>query len=173
MAKSRQLKEKLFKEYQDSFKKSSSQFLTYYNGIETNDLASLRKNLHENDSEFVVVKNRVVKKALQEVDENNLIDDFSGPIGVTFVNGDPSVAAKKIIEFTKENDNFKFKSASIEGSLVDEKQFKQIADLPSKEVLLTSILSSIVSPHRNLQYVLKGVSEKLVRVISAIKDQKS
>ena len=172
MAKSRQLKEKLYQEYQVDFKESSSQVLTYYRGVHANDLAVLRKDLRVHNSEYLVVKNRVVKKAIQDLDTSGLSEGFSDPVGVAFIKGDVAVAAKTILEFSKQNENFEVKSASIEGKLVDAKQLKQIADLPSKEVLLTSILSSLISPHRNLQYVLKAVSEKLVRVISAIKDQK-
>ena len=70
------------------------------------------------------------------------------------------------------NENFKIKGGLLENESLTTEQLKSISELPSKEVLLSKIIGSIVAPHRGLLHVLNGVSSNLVRVINAIKEKK-
>ena len=91
MAVSRAKKEKLRSEVAERFISSSSTIITEYKGLSVAELTELRTELRKSDSKFQVVKNRVVKKAIESdaTDFEGLKDEFKGPVGVVFCKGDP------------------------------------------------------------------------------------
>ena len=87
--------------------KSHASIVAEYRGITAEELASLRRELHKYDAKFKVVKNRVAIKALAKGGESTeaLKPFLKGPVGLTLIYGDVAQSAKKIFEFSKENDN--------------------------------------------------------------------
>lgn len=170
----RQGKENLRKETADALGKVSAVILAEYRGLSVADVTNLRVELRKSDAVFKVVKNRVVKKAieLEQPDFGQISDDFKGPIGVVYAFGDAAQTTKTALEFGKDHPEFVVKGGFFDKNRVSENELKAIADLPSKEVLLGQIVGSLVSPHRGLLGVLNGVSRQLVQVINAIKDTK-
>ncbi|MBC62618.1 MAG: 50S ribosomal protein L10 [Zetaproteobacteria bacterium] len=158
----------------DSFKNASAVVFAEYQGVSANDLAQLRKELRKVDCSFTVVKNTLAKLASEENEDYKVLagESLKGPLGLAYMNSDIAAAAKAMLEFAKKNDKLKIKGGVLEGKLVNLSSIKAIADLPSKEVLLSNILSSMVSPHRGLMTVINGVGTNIVRVINAIKEKK-
>ncbi len=156
------------------FESAQALIVSEYSGISCEDLTKLRIQLRDVDSQFVVLKNRVAKKALSAESPKALISEqFTGPIGLTCVSGDVAAATKVLLQFQKTNEKLKVRSAVMDGTLFNKEELKVLSELPSKEVLIGRMLGSLVSPHRGLMNVLNGVSTNLVRVISAIKDNKT
>jgi len=175
MAKSRAAKIELGHELTDKFSRSKGAAIAEYAGMSAEDLASLRRELTNAGCEFKVVKNRVARKAIAIAlpEAVPFKENLVGPIGVVYIYNDIAEGAKAVMKFSKEKEKFKLTSGLIEGQVVAVEDFKAIAELPSKDVLLAKIVGSLVTPHRRLLGALNGVSRNLVRVIAAIKEKKS
>lgn len=175
MAMSAARKRSLRDEIAERFKKSNATIVAEYRGLSVEQLTDLRVKLRESQSEFRIIKNRIAKVAIdQDFPEGEALkDSLVGPIGVVFVYGDAAAAAKTLLEFSKDKENFKVTSGMMEGNKVSNAELKAIAELPSKDVLLARIVGTLVSPHRGLLTVLSGIPRQLVQVINAIKDTKT
>lgn len=155
-------------------KKANAAMTAEYRGLTVQELTELRVKLREAKAEFKIVKNRVAKVAITEGIENieALKPHLKGPVGIVIAYGDPAAAAKSLIEFGKDRENFKVTGGVMEGKGVTAAQLKAISELPSKEVLLSRLVGSLISPHRGILGVLQGVQRNLVQVVNAIKDTK-
>ncbi|MCP5463685.1 MAG: 50S ribosomal protein L10 [Deltaproteobacteria bacterium] len=146
--------------------------LTDYKGLSVADLTDLRGKLHEVDSSFKVVKNRLAKIALKDSDLEGIAEHFVGTTAVTTTSGDPTGPAKVISNFAKEHDALKIKVGCLDGKTLEVKDLKALADLPSREELVAKMLGSLNAPATNLVSVLVQIPRQLVTVLGAIKDQK-
>lgn len=175
MNENRKKKEELRLVIAERMNKAQAAFVAEYRGLTVAELTELRTELRKCDAEFKVIKNRVAKKALEtEASESApMSDSLTGPVGVIYSYGDLAAGAKVAVEFAKSHDKFKITGGVLDGKALTDADIKSISDLPSKETLLTQIVSSLVSPHRGLLGVLNGVNRNLVQVINAIKDKKT
>lgn len=171
---SRAKKEALRSEAGDRFNKASAALVAEYRGLTVAELTELRTELRKVGAEFKVTKNRVLKKAIEldAQESESLSDKLVGPVGVVFLYEDVAAGAKVAVEFAKGHDKFVVTGGLMDGSSVSTAEIAAISNLPSKEVLLGQILSTLVNPHRGLMGVLNGVTRNLVQVINAIKDTK-
>ncbi len=176
MAKSKAAKIELGHELADKFSRSKGVAVAEYAGMTAEDLAYLRREMRSAGCEFKVIKNRVARKAVEAAlpEAGNFKATLVGPIGVIYFYKDVAEGAKAVIKISKEkSEKFKLTSGLLEGKVIAIKEFQAIAELPSREVLLSKIVGSLVTPHRRLLGALNGVSQNLVRVIAAIKEKKS
>ncbi len=175
----RQGKQALRAEMADKFSKAKAAIIAEYRGMTVAELTTLRTNLRRSKAEFKVLKNRVTKKAVDEIAKaQNLQNDeinshLKGPLGVAFLYGDAAQGTKAILDYSRENDKLKIIGGLVGPQYMSPAELKIVADLPPKEVLLSQIVGSLVSPHRGLVTVLSGVSRNLVQVINAVKDKKT
>ena len=167
MAKTRALKEQHAQAVHDCLVKANSTIVADYKGLTAEELRDLRAKLRAVDSEFTVVKNRVVSRALDDSNAG-LKELLAGPVGIAFAYKDPAAVAKQLIAYEKAHDKIKIKGGIIDGDTVDSDKVKVLANLPSKDVLLGQMLSTLIAPHRGIMYTLKGVVTNLVRVIDVI-----
>jgi len=140
-------------------------FAVDYRGISVPQAAELRAKLREADASFRVVKNRLTKRAADQVGEERLADLLQGPTALAFVRGDTAMAAKAISGFNKEHEVLTFKGGFMDGASLDEDQFKSIARLPAREVLngqlagvVASLLTGLV---RGLGSMVSGLAIQL------------
>jgi len=130
-----------------------------YRGLNVAQVTLLRKQLREAGVEFQVLKNSLVSRAAANAELNELEAILTGPTAVAF--GSDVVAPAKILsDFAKKNDALKVKGGVVEGRFVDAAQIKALADLPSREGLLSMLLSVLQAPVRNFALAVKAVSEK-------------
>ncbi|RKP45086.1 50S ribosomal protein L10 [Cohnella endophytica] len=130
-----------------------------YRGLNVAQVTLLRKQLREAGVEFQVLKNSLVSRAAASAELNELDSVLTGPTAVAF--GKDVVAPAKILsDFAKKNDALKVKGGIVEGRFVDAAQVKALADLPSREGLLSMLLSVLQAPVRNFALAVKAVSEK-------------
>lgn len=156
-----------------SFDKAGALFLAQYAGLTVEELTILRRDLRASNAEFQVVKNTIAKKAIESREENVIAGLFKGQTAVVFAYGDVAATAKTITEAAKKLDKLKLVGGYMESSLVSVKGIEQLASLPSREVLLSRIVGSLVAPHRGLLGVMQGVPRALVCVLNAIKETKT
>jgi len=176
MAMSRSAKKALKTALGGEFSSSNAAIVAEYAGLSMAELTELRVKLRETDAQFKILKNRVAKVAIKEdaPDASALIEHLNGPVGVVFIKGDAAATAKSVLDFAKEKkDFFKVKAGIMDGQAVTAAELDAIASLPSREVLLSQIVGSLVAPHKGIMGVLNGIPRQLVQVINAIKDTKN
>jgi large subunit ribosomal protein L10 len=143
-------------------------FAVDYRGISVPQAAELRGKLRETDSSFRVVKNRLTKRAAEQVGEDRLGDLLVGPTALTFVRGDTAAAAKAITTFNKEHDVLTYKGGLMGETVLDEAAFKSIARLPSREVLVGQFAGIVASPLtgivRGLNALIQGLATQLGQI---------
>lgn len=161
-------------ELAQKFAGSNAALLAEYRGLTVAELTELRRALRAAKAEFKIVQNRIAKKAIESDVQtwSPITKQLKGPTGLVCFHGDAAAGVKVALEFQKTHPLFVVKGALLENKALTMDEIKEVADLPSREVLLARAIGSIVSPHRGLLGVMNGVSRNLVQVINAIKEKK-
>jgi large subunit ribosomal protein L10 len=147
-------------------------FAVDYRGISVTQAAELRGKLRDADASFRVVKNRLTKRAADQAGEERLAELLSGPTALTFVRGDTALAAKAISSFNKEHEVLTFKGGFMDGTSLDEDQFKSIARLPSRDVLDGQLAGVVASPLTGLVRGLGSMVQGLASQLQQLQEQK-
>lgn len=144
----------------EKLRTSSCTVVTDYRGLNVAQVTQLRKSLRESGVEFRVIKNSLLRRAIAQAELTDLAENFSGPTAVAFSKGDVVAPAKILTDFAKKNENLKVKAGVVEGKVVGNDQITALAELPSREGLLSMLLSVLQAPVRNFALAVKAVSEK-------------
>lgn len=147
-------------------------FAVDYRGISVPQAAELRGKLREADASFRVVKNRLTKRAADQVGEERLGELLQGPTALAFVRGDTALAAKAISSFNKEHEVLSFKGGFMDGTSLDEDQFKSIARLPGRDVLNGQLAGIVASPITGLVRGLGSMVSGLASQLQQLQEQK-
>ncbi|USG66036.1 50S ribosomal protein L10 [Brevibacillus ruminantium] len=131
-----------------------------YRGLNVAQVTELRKQLREAGIEFVVLKNTLTRLATAKENLTELDQYLTGPNAIAFSADDVIAPAKIIAEFAKKNDKLEIKGGVIEGKVVGADEIKALAALPSREGLLSMLLSVLQAPVRNFALAVKAVSEQ-------------
>ena len=156
----------------EDFKKSKLVLVTDYKGLDVAAVTKLRSELTKSNIDFKVVKNTLLRRASENTDVALIAEMFTGPTAIAISFDDPVAPAKIISEFAKENAKLEIKGAVMEGQLIDPAGIEALSSLPSREVLLGQVLSTINGVPTGFVRVLSAVPTGLLNVLQAIKDQK-
>ncbi|MEK6557727.1 MAG: 50S ribosomal protein L10 [Candidatus Margulisiibacteriota bacterium] len=158
----------------DRFSKTKNVYIINYQGITVEKLTRLRSDLKANQSELKIFKNTLTLRALRET-KKELVDQvekiLTGTTAIVFAN-DPVAPAKVLTQFAKENATMKINGAIVENVYVEGSSVKEIANLPSKEVLIAKLLMLFNSPITGFVGVLQGNIRNLVCCLSEIERKK-
>ena len=121
-------------------------FLADLSGMTVEKVTLLRRKCREQKVQVRVVKNTLLKRAFHEHGITSLDEFLVGPTGVVFSPVSEVSPAKILSDFAKEHEKPRIKAAVVEGKLFDEKAIKMLATLPSREVLLSEVLATIIAP---------------------------
>lgn len=152
-------KQQQVSELTQKLRDSASTVVADYRGLTVAQVTELRKQLREAGVEFQVLKNTLVRRATAEAQLTELDEVLTGPTAVAF-STDIVAPAKILNDFAKKNDKLSIKGGVVEGRVVDVDQIKALADLPSREGLLSMLLSVLQAPVRNFALAVKAVAEK-------------
>ncbi|RAP73242.1 50S ribosomal protein L10 [Paenibacillus montanisoli] len=153
-------KEAAVAEITAKLRESSSTVVADYRGLNVKQVTELRKQLREANVEFQVLKNSLVRRATANAELTELDAVLAGPTAVAFSKDDAVAPAKILADFAKKNDALKLKGGVVEGQVFNADQIKALADLPSREGLLSMLLSVLQAPMRNFALAVKAVAEK-------------
>lgn len=142
-----------------------------YQGIDANTMTEFRKRLATEDAEFAVVKNRLVKRAVEGTNFEGLNEFLTGPNAVLLGFEAVVEATKALTEFAKDNEALELKGGVLDGKPMTPDQIKALADLPSKEVMQAMLLGVLQAPARNLVSLLANCNRQLLNVLVAYKDK--
>lgn len=165
-------KKQLVEDLHKKFTESKIVILTDYKGLDVDTINALRRKLTESNIEYRVVKNTLLARASEDTDVALLKDQFKGPTAIALSYDDPVAPAKVLSEFAKENNKLEIKVGIMSGKLLDIDAIKSLSALPSREVLLSQVLSTMNGVPTALVRALSNVPEKLLYALQAIKDQK-
>lgn len=131
-----------------------------YKGISVADDTKLRSDFRKNDVEYRVLKNRLVLRALSELNIGGFEGHLEGPTAIAFAYGDPLAAAKVVSENAKTVKAIEIKCGLMDGAYIDAETVAKLAAIPSKEVLLAQLLGLLQSPLSGLARAIQQIAEK-------------
>ena len=165
-------KKKITEDLKEKFSRSKVVIVTDYQGMNVTTINALRRQLRDADIDYRVVKNSLLVRASQDTDVATISEFFKGPSAVAISYDDPVTPAKVLTEFAKENKNLKIKVGVMDAKLLDIEDIKSLSSLPSREVLLSQVLSAMNGVPTAFVRVLSGTIGQFLNVLTAIKDQK-
>lgn len=130
-----------------------------YLGLSVAEVTELRKQLREAGVEFKVIKNTIMRRALDSQDLEYHEEVFQGPTAVAFGMEDAVAPAKILSDFAKKAEALELKGGILEGKVLSKEEIQQIAKLPNREGLLSMLLSVLQAPVRNVAYAVKAVAD--------------
>ncbi|MBQ8940468.1 MAG: 50S ribosomal protein L10 [Firmicutes bacterium] len=155
-----ELKQVVVNEIKEKLEKATSAVLVDARGLTVEQDTKLRKQLREAGVDYKVYKNTMMNFAVQGTEFEGLKDYFEGPSAIAICYEDPTVAAGILNKFMKEAKALEFKAGVIEGTCYDAKGMAAVADIPSREVLLSKLLGSFKSPMGNFARVIQAIADK-------------
>lgn len=155
-------KEPVVREIAERIDGAQAAVLVDARGLTVAQDTALRKELRQAGVLYKVYKNTMMHRAFEntdyaQLDENNLLN---GPSALAISKDDPAAPARVLVKFAKTAKQLEVKGGIIEGKYYDAQGLVAIADIPSREVLLSKLLGSIQSPIANFARVVKQIAEK-------------
>lgn len=160
MSKAIEAKKVRVEEITEKFKTAATVVVVDYRGLTVGQITELRKQLREAGVEFKVYKNTMTRRAVEVAGLEGLNESLTGPNAIAFSTEDVVAPAKIINDFAKKNDKLEIKAGVIEGAIASADDIKALAELPSREGLLSMLLSVLQAPMRNFALVTKAVAEQ-------------
>lgn len=160
MSKILEAKQAVVGEITDKLKAAASVVVVDYRGLDVSQVTELRKQLREAGIDFKVYKNSMSRRAAEAVGLEGLNESLTGPNAIAFSNEDVVAPAKILNDFAKKNDKLEIKAGIIEGVVASAEDIKALAELPSRDGLLSMLLSVLQAPMRNFALVTKAVAEQ-------------
>jgi large subunit ribosomal protein L10 len=165
-------KAEFIEEIRGAFERSPLLILSDFRGITVAQVDKVRREVEKAGAEFRVVKNSLCRIAVSDTERSGLVEHFRGNVGVVISGEDPSATAKVFRTLVKENDKLVVKAGYFDGEVLGPKAVDAVADLPSREELLSSLLATIQegpkqvlrvlqAPARDLLYLLNNYATKL------------
>ena len=154
-------------ELAEHFRTSSAAVLTEYRGLSVAQLKDLRRTLGPTVT-YAVVKNTLTKIAAKDAGVTGLDDLLAGPSAIAFVSGDAVDAAKAIRNFAKENAALVIKGGFMDGKVLDAADVQKIADLESREVLLSKLAGAMKAKQSHAVALFAAPLAKTARALGAL-----
>ncbi len=153
-------KKAIVSEIKEKLEKASSAVLVDARGLSVEQDTALRKQLREAGVDYKVYKNTMMNFAVADTQYEGLKDYFEGPSAIAISYEDPTAAAAIINKFRKNAKALEFKAGVIEGTCYDAAGMIQIADIPSRDVLLSKLLGSFKAPMSSFARVIQAIADK-------------
>jgi large subunit ribosomal protein L10 len=167
-----QAKTKNIEEIKGKIKDAESIILVDYRGLDVEQLTELREKCREVGVEYKVYKNTMMRFAFKDSGYEGFNEFLKGPSAVAFGYDDPVQAAKVAHEFAKDNEHLEIKAGIVDGNIINIDQIKDLASLPSKEVLIAQVLGGFNAPIQGFTNVLQGTIRSLAIVLNAVAETK-
>jgi large subunit ribosomal protein L10 len=155
------------------FARAVSAVLADFRGLTVQEITDLRQQLREASLELAVVKNTLARLAVQETPFERLSPYLKGPTSVTFSYRDAVAPAKVLSAYVKKQPKLAVRAGLFEGEIVPAEKIAEIADLPSRDVLLAQSLAAMQGPLAGLVGTLQGVLGSFIGTLQAIHDKKA
>jgi Ribosomal protein L10 len=165
-------KKKVVEEIKQKLEKATLVVCTDYRGLNVEQVTELRNKLRVPGVEYKVLKNTMFRFALQQAGHEDIAEKITGPNAVVFSNEDPVGPTQTLNEFAKTNKLFEIKLGMLDGKMISQDEIKQLAALPSREVLLGQVVGTMQAPITSFVRVLNANLTGLVRALDGIREQR-
>lgn len=167
-------KESFVEDFRERMQESPAIFLTDFSGLDVKSMTVLREELKKTGAEYLVVKNRLLLRALQDTELPDLSDFLTGPTGVVLGHSGPVVAAKAVTDFAKGHDDrpvFKVGVLVLDNAVLDPDQIDRLAKLPPREGLLAMLAGAFEAPMAALAGALEAKLQEMSGLLEALKEK--
>ena len=165
-------KKQIVSEVNQAASSALSAVLADYRGVDVDELTALRKAARENKVYLRVVRNTLLKRALEDTEFECIQEVLVGPTLLALSQEDPGAAARVLKDFAKENDDFEIKALSVGGKLLQASQIDVLAKLPTLDQARSMLMSVMLAPVTKLARTMNEVPSKVTRAVAAVRDQK-
>jgi large subunit ribosomal protein L10 len=146
-------------------------FLLENHGLKVNDVNVLRSEVRKTDATYKVVKNSVVRLAVEGTEMEGILPFLSGPKVLAYTGGDGVALAKVLKDFIKQHPELRFEQAYLEGQILEAEEAEKIADLPSHDELIAKLVNLLHSPLRRLAVALNAPLQQFANVLGQIAEK--
>lgn len=165
-------RENMRQQLKEGIANKASAFLMCYSGVKSADMSELRRELKQWGAKVYVTRNTLAKKTLKEVGLEKLENFVEGPTAFIYSDGDAVLIAKALAKFAQTHENVKLRGGFLKESILDDKLLKELASLPTKEVLYAKLLGVLNSPLSNLVFILNNSVSKLLYILKEVGNKK-
>jgi large subunit ribosomal protein L10 len=167
-------KETFVSDFLEKIEKAPVFYLTDFTGLDVKSMTTLRRTLKDVGAEYVVVKNRLAKRALAESDLPDVSDALLGPTGVVFGFDGVVEPAKAVSDFAKAHDDKPvFKVGILDREVLEVADIQRLAKLPPREQLLAELAGALEAPMAQLASALEAKLQEMSGLLEALKDKKA
>ena len=157
---------------QQRLSQSEAIYLTDFTGLDVKAMTTLRRELKKSSGEYLVVKNRLLRRAMAETEMPDISAHLTGPTGVVFGIDSPVEAAKVVVGFAKENgDRPVFKVGVMDAGILDPEAIVRVSKLPPREELLSQVAGVLGAPLSALVGALGGKLQEMAGLVEALRGE--
>ena len=162
MSKNRDMKVEKVAQIVERLKNAESVTVVNYSGLTVEQDTNLRRQCRESNVDYCVLKNRLVKLALEQVGIEGMDDLLNGPNAFVFSKDDPVSGPKAVAQFIEKNklESLKIMGGIMDGKAADEKTMQKLSKMPGKDELMATLVGCLMSPVSSLVAVLSEIAEK-------------
>lgn len=162
-------KDQIVQQVRDEFTNMSSAVFVDYVGMSVEQVSQLRASFREKGVKYRVVKNTLVKKAIEDLEwSGQVADSLRGMTGIAWSYEEPSAAARILKAFRADGDKPVIKAGVMDGQLIDARGVEsQLATLPSKDEARATLLATLMAPAQNFVRLLNAPAQNFVGVVAA------
>lgn len=160
-------KEQLIETYLEQLTNSRAIVFSDYRGTSVQKIQKLRRQMRDHDTAVIVVKNTLIKIALERANMPVPDEHLTGPTAVVFLPDDTAAAAKALFDAAKDVDSFSVKGAILEGQVLSAEAAKELRNLPSRSDVLGQLLGVLQAPASELVRTLEAPASELFRTLQA------
>jgi large subunit ribosomal protein L10 len=172
-------KELTVSEIKEKLDKASSLYFTDFTGLTVEQTNELRDEFYNAKVDYRVIKNTLIKKALEQSTNtkftgqiDKLVESLEGPTGVVFAYDDPVSPAKIIKKFFEKLEKPKLKIALVESVAYDKSKLNELASLPTKPEIISSIIGSLHAPISGIVHAINAVIRDLASIVEEVAKKK-
>ncbi|MGB6976549.1 MAG: 50S ribosomal protein L10 [Gammaproteobacteria bacterium] len=151
---------------------ATSAVAAHYRGLTVAEMTELRVKARQAEVYMRVVRNTLARRAVQETPFACLQDALIGPMLLLFSQQDPGAAARLVRDFVRDHEKLEVKALAMGGRLLDAKELKTVADLPTREHALGMLVGVMIAPITKLVRTLAEPYARLTRTVAAVRDKK-
>jgi large subunit ribosomal protein L10 len=159
-------------ELQSELRDADAIFLADFTGLDVAAMTKLRRKCRENGVAIHVVKNTLAVKASKANELDGLVPHLKGATAMAIAKGDPASPARILREFQKDHEHLRLKVGVVEGRVLSADEVKALANLPTRDQLISQVMQLALAPTQNVVYVLHGLLTKVVRTVDAVREAK-
>ncbi len=166
-------KELMLQELVGTLQSKNYIFFAHYQSLPAVEFVELRKKLEQVADRALCVKNSLTRLAFKQIGINDINGIIKGSVLLTIGQKDPQIISKILVEFAKGRESFQLDGAYLEGQVFQAPYLKSLADLPSREVLIATVLGGLNAPISGFVSVLSQLVRSLAIALDQIQKKKS